>query len=609
MCSSESPFEQEISSHVWRTKYQHREGEIVYDHAIEDTWRRVARVFAAIEPKNQGRWEQRFFQILEDFRFLPGGRIHAGAGTSRKVTLFNCFVMGQIQDSMESIFENLKEGAITMQQGGGVGYDFSSLRPRGTRAKGVGAIASGPVSFMEIWDTTCATLLSSGARRGAMMATLRCDHPDIEEFIQAKQAPGKLRNFNLSVQVTDDFLKAVREDEEWTLVFPTEGLESDRETSLKHWSGKQGPVPCRVFKRVSARKLWDSLMRAAYEYAEPGVIFIDRINRMNNLWYCEHISATNPCGEIPLPAYGACNLGSINLTQFVRDPFTGKARLNMEGICETVKIAVRLLDNVVDASQFPLDEQQRQARGSRRIGLGLTGLADSLIMLGARYGSQEGLDFGSEIMRNICYTAYRTSAELAKEKGSFPFFDKEEYLQGEFVCSLPDAIKEEIARHGIRNSHLLAIAPAGTISLLANNVSSGIEPVFGAIYKRKVLGEKGKSLRFEITDYACHLWKKLSGITGQLPPAFVDAHSLPPKIQLEVQAEMQRYVDNSISKTINVAEDYPFDAFRDIYTLAYEKGLKGCTVFRPNPITGEVLVRAEMRDYLPHCCTLEREAD
>ncbi len=606
---SDEVFSADISRHIWDTKYRWRDGELVHDRTIHDTWRRVARTLAAIESRDSARWEQRFYRILEGFRFLPGGRIQAGAGTARRVTLFNCFVMGILEDSLDGIFDGLKEGALTMQQGGGVGYDFSTLRPRGTPAKSVGTIASGPVSFMHIWDAMCATLLSTGARRGAMMATLRCDHPDIEDFITAKHDPGRLRHFNLSVQVTDDFMRAVERDEDWALVFPVEEGLPDGETVVRHWPGRQQPVPCRVLQRIKAHALWDKIMRATYDYAEPGVLFMDRINRQNNLWYREHISATNPCGELPLPPYGACNLGSVNLTAFVHDPFTNQARLDLEAIRETVTIAVRLMDNVIDVSQFPLEKQAVQARGARRIGLGITGLADTLIMLGLHYAEEDARALAAEIMRLICHSAYRCSIELAKEKGPFPFFERDQYLEGEFIRRLPPDIQEGIALHGIRNSHLVAIAPTGTISLLANNISSGLEPVYAFCYTRRVLELDGRYAEYELTDYALRLYREQHG-AGRLPRAFVDTSALTPQAHLDMQAAIQPYVDNSISKTINVPRSYPFEDFKGIYEQAYAKGLKGCTTFRPNPVTGEVLEAAGAEgETAPHCCSVEREAD
>ncbi len=595
---------EDISNHIWNIKYRDKS-----DATLEDTWRRIARALCAVEPVNKAHWEMQFYQALSGFQFLPGGRIQAGAGIQRNVTLLNCFVMGMIDDSMEGIFNALKESALTLQQGGGIGYDFSSLRPRGTKAKHTGTIASGPVSFMHVWDAMCDTLLSTGSRRGAMMATLRCDHPDIEEFIAVKQQAGVLYHFNLSVQVTDEFMAAVRDDTDWPLVFPAQGISSHSSTLYREWPGYQEKIPCRIVKHVQARSLWQKILRASYDYAEPGVLFIDRINDLNNLWYRERISATNPCGEIPLPPYGACDLGSINLVKFVRKPFTDSASLDFDGLTSIVRTATRMLDNVIDASHFPLTIHKTMAQGSRRIGLGITGLADTFVMLGIKYGSLQSLELATRIMQQICHTAYHTSTELAKEKGSFPFYDKKKYLQGKFIRGLPEEFQSGIARWGIRNSHLIAIAPTGTISMLANNVSSGLEPIFSVRYRRTVLNTEGAASQFELTNYAVRKWRLLTGRSSNVPEALICAEDIPPRVHLEMQAALQPYVDNAISKTINIPEQYPFKEFERLYDLAYEMGLKGFTTFRPNPVRGAVLEHAEGGMNAPHCCTIEREAD
>jgi len=605
------PLETEISQWVWDNHYRYRLGD-KQDLSIGDSWRRVAHAVAGVETEKQVLWEQRFLDLLDDFQFLPGGRILAGAGTGLDVTLFNCFVMGTIEDSMEGIFEALKEGALTMQQGGGVGYDFSTLRPVGAHAWRVGAVASGPVSFMRIWDSVCQTLLSTAPRRGAMMATLRCDHPDIEDFISAKQQSGELRNFNLSVLVTDAFMQAVESDASWQLVFPIDGLggsthREGREVVKRQWSGYEGEVDCLVLREVRARELWEKLMRASYDHAEPGVLFIDRINRENNLGYRETISATNPCGEIPLPQYGACNLGSLNLTRFVRDPFTRQASLDLAALDRAAGTAVRLLDDVIDLSRYPLPQQAEQARGSRRIGLGLTGLADALIMLGLHYGSEAARQFAAQTMQTLCHAAYRSSIELAEEKGAYPFFDRESCLQRPFIRRLPEDIRTGIAEHGLRNSHLTAIAPAGTISLLANNVSSGIEPVFDFEYRRRVSGLDGKPAWYELDDLVLLQWRERFG-DQPLPDYFVTARQLDPQQHLVMQAVLQGFVDNAISKTINVPREYEFAAYRSIFTQAYKLGLKGCTTFRPNPVTGAVLqgVEEESKTSGTRCCDAGR---
>ena len=606
-------FTSAVSRLVWDSRYRYRDAGTVHDTDLEATWRRVARAVAAAGTQAQDSQAEAFYRLLQDFRFLPGGRILAGAGSGRRVTLFNCFVMGRIEDSMEGIFAALREGALTMQQGGGVGYDFSTLRPAGSRAWSVGGIASGPVSFMRIWDSMCATLLSTGTRRGAMMATLRCDHPDILAFIDAKQDARELRHFNLSVLVTDAFMRAVRDDSDWELVFPVSRLQDvaaspDSKLLVRHWPGHDEAVNCRVIRVLPARELWERLMRASYDYAEPGVLFIDRINHWNNLAYREYISATNPCGEIPLPAYGACDLGSLNLVRFIEQPFSSAARISFDSLTDAAQQAVRFLDNVIDVSRFPLSQQQEQAMQTRRIGLGITGLADSLILLGIRYGSAESLDMAARVMRTICHAAYRASIQLAKEKGSFPAFDADSYLQGHFIQSLPADIREGIATTGMRNSHLIAIAPTGTISLLANNVSSGIEPVFEARYRRRIRQPGGEVEEYEVMDYACQLWNNSNG-EGDLPPAFIDARALSPLSHLQMQAAVQPYVDNAISKTINVPADYAFNDYKSLFERAYELGLKGCTGFRPNPVTGSVLSTGAAESRGPHCCDIDREAD
>jgi ribonucleoside-diphosphate reductase alpha chain len=586
----DQPLATPIARHVWETRY-HAGG--AAEASVAATWRRVAHALAAVEPDGRDGWERRFLDILQDFQFLPGGRIQAGAGTARKVTLFNCFVMGTIEDSIPGIFRALQEGAVTMQRGGGVGYDFSTIRPHGAHGRTAGTIASGPVSFMDVWDAMCATIQSTGARRGAMMATLRCDHPDIFSFIDAKRSIGRLRHFNLSVQVTDEFMEAVAQDAAWALVFPASRLAGDGETLVRDWPGETGAVPCRVVRRLPARDLWDRLLRASYDSAEPGVLFIDRINRQNNLWYCERITATNPCGEVPLPPYGACDLGAINLTRLIRDPFTPQARLDSARLAELAAAAVRLLDNVIDASPFPLPQQQATVHQARRIGLGITGLADALIMLGLRYGDAASLAFAGETMRSICHAAYRQSVAIAEEKGSFPAFRREQYLEAPFIKALPEDIRAAIARHGIRNSHLLAIAPTGTISLLAGNVSSGIEPVFAPDQQRAVLNANGERVQFALTDYAVELWRRRNGRQDGVPAATLTAGELPIEAHLAMQAALQAFVDNSISKTINVPADTGFAEFARVYTLAYQGGLKGCTTFRPTAATGAVVTAAQ----------------
>jgi ribonucleoside-diphosphate reductase alpha chain len=608
------PFTTDISRRIWAEKYRLASPDGTVEPSIRDTWRRIARTLAAVEAEDHPSWEKRFFDALSGFRFLPGGRIQAGAGSGRDVTLFNCFVMGTIEDSLDGIFDALKEGAITMQQGGGVGYDFSTLRPSGVPAKRSGTKASGPVSFMRIWDSMCATMISAGNRRGAMMATLRCDHPDVLRFVEAKRDPRELRNFNLSVLVTDPFMEAVRADGEWALVFPAEGLADDDAESAstveRVWSGASEPRSCRVFRTLRARTLWDIITRAAYDCAEPGVLFIDRINRENNLYYREQINATNPCGEVPLPPYGACDLGAINLTRFVRSPFTRDAYTDLEGIGDITAVAVRMLDNVIDASRYPLPRQAETARGARRIGLGVTGLADALIMLGQHYASEQARETASLLMRTICRAAYRASVGLAREKGPFPDFDADAYSNAPFVRRLPEELQASIRKQGVRNSHLTSIAPTGTISLLANNVSGGIEPVFAFRHQRTLRSTGGEKVCVDLEDFAFGLWRQRAADPAQLPQAFVAATDLSPAAHLKMQAALQPHVDNAISKTINVPAGLPFADFRSVFDQAYDLGLKGCTLYRPNPVTGAVLTAGgPITDSGVYCCGPDREND
>ena len=558
----------EISQQIWDMKYRLKLPDgTPADQDLDATWRRVADALAAPEPAAQRDiWADRFFSAMSALKFLPAGRIIAGAGTDRNVTLFNCFVMGTIPDDMGGIFDHLKEAALTMQQGGGIGYDFSTLRPKGAPVHGVGADASGPVSFMDVWDAMCRTIMSAGARRGAMMATMRCDHPDIEEFIAAKRAAGRLRMFNLSVLVSDAFMAALRADQDWPLRF----------------AGK-------VCKTVSARELWNSIMRATYDYAEPGVIFIDRINARNNLYYCEDIAATNPCGEQPLPPYGACLLGSINLARLVRDPFGDAARIDPEELADITRLAVRALDNVIDISRFPLPAQRHEALAKRRIGLGVTGLGDAFIMCKARYGEAASVSLCREWMGAIQTAAYEASAALAAEKGSFALYDAEKFLAGETVAALPAAVRDRIAEQGMRNALVTSIAPTGTISLLADNVSSGLEPVFSYTYRRRILLPDGSHEDQTVSDYAYRCYRAKFGEGSALPDYFVNAMDLTPAAHLAIQAAAQDYIDSSISKTINCPEDIGFEAFQTVYSEAYDAGCKGCTTYRPNEITGTVL--------------------
>jgi ribonucleoside-diphosphate reductase alpha chain len=568
----------DVSHQIWDMKYRLKAPDgTPIDHDVADSWSRVALALA--EAEAPGHWvghAMDFAHALAGHKFLPAGRILAGAGTGRNVTLFNCFVMGTIEDSMDGIFRALREAALTLQQGGGIGYDFSTLRPKGAAVAGVGADASGPVSFMDVWDAMCRTIMSAGSRRGAMMATLRVDHPDIEDFITAKRTPGRLSNFNLSVLVSDAFMHAVQADADWPLAF----------------GGK-------IYRTVKAKALWDTIMRSTHDYAEPGVIFIDRINQENNLGYCETISATNPCGEQPLPPYGACLLGSINLARLVRRPFEQDADLDLEELQRLVATAVRMMDNAIDVSRFPLEAQAQEARAKRRIGLGVTGLADALIFCRVRYGSPESLELIKMWLAAISHAAYRASVELAKEKGPFPLYDMNPYLSRPHIQALPPDIYNAIAQHGIRNSLLTSIAPTGTISLFAGNVSSGIEPVFAFGYKRKILQPDGSRREEVVEDYAVRAFRAKFGEDAALPDYFVNAQTIAPSDHLAVQAVAQPFIDSAISKTINVPASISFEDFSHVYREAYELGCKGCTTYRPNDVTGSVLSVEEPQDAIP----------
>jgi ribonucleoside-diphosphate reductase alpha chain len=570
-----SRFAAPIAAQIWDMKYRFKQADgTPIDVTVEDSWRRIARDLARAEDK-PAVWEEKFYEALEDFKYLPAGRITAGAGTARQVTLFNCFVMGTVPDSMSGIFDMLKEAALTMQQGGGIGYDFSTVRPRGADVKGVAADASGPLSFMDVWDAMCRTIMSAGSRRGAMMATMRCDHPDVEDFITAKSDSARLRMFNMSVLITYAFMDAVKADGPWELQF----------------DGK-------IYHTVQARDLWNKIMQATYEFAEPGVIFIDRINKANNLNYIENICATNPCGEQPLPPYGACLLGSINMARLVSNPFEANAALNQDAMQELVATAVRMMDNVVDVSKFPLEAQAAEAKAKRRIGLGVTGLADALLMLGLEYGSDDAARQTDRWLHAIARAAYLASVDLAKEKGAFPLFDAEAYLASGNMMNMDEDVRDAIRAHGIRNALLTSIAPTGTISLYAGNVSSGIEPVFAYAYTRKVLQKDGSRTEEEVVDYAVQMWRDKFGDKA-LPDYFVNAQTLPPSAHVKMQAAAQKWIDSSISKTINCPEDISFDDFKDVYMQAWDQGCKGCTTYRPNDVTGSVLSVSESADTAP----------
>lgn len=609
MDTTDNPFPAPIAEYIWDLKYRLKDnaGQPI-DATVQDTWMRIAKALASVEGEQAPVFEAEFYEALSDFKFTPAGRIVAGAGTGRAVTLFNCFVMGTIPDSMDGIFAMLREAALTMQQGGGIGYDFSPIRPKGALVKKLGADASGPLTFMDVWDAMCRTVMSAGSRRGAMMATMRCDHPDIMDYITAKSDPARLRMFNLSVLVTDDFMKAVRNESVWELCHsepPKDLSDTAERTGL---DGKKRYV----YETVNAKDLWDAILRNTYNQAEPGVIFIDRINTANNLNYLETIASTNPCGEQPLPPYGACLLGSINLVKFIENAFLVNAGLDSHELKKTVQTAVRMMDNVIDVSNFPVPQQQEEAKNKRRIGLGVTGLADALIMCGLTYGSDEAARRVESWMQIIDEAAYLASCDLAKEKGAFPLFNAEKFLSDRHhVAKMSDKVQGRILAHGIRNGLLTSIAPTGTISLYAGNVSSGIEPVFALAYDRKVLQPDGSRITETVEDYAVAAYREfweteivewlddpdngraapaeLFDPDKHLPDYFVTAQTLAPADHVRMQAAAQLWVDSSISKTINCPEDISFEDFALVYDMAYDSGCKGCTTYRPNEVTGSVL--------------------
>ncbi|MDT9600868.1 adenosylcobalamin-dependent ribonucleoside-diphosphate reductase [Sphingosinicella rhizophila] len=555
-----------LAEEIWTAKYRFVPPSGKGDASFEESAARVAKAIAQAEaPPVRKHWRARFQEALADFRFIPAGRILAGAGTDRSVTLFNCFVMGTIPDSLSGIFEHLREAALTMQQGGGVGMDFSTIRPNGSPVLGVGADASGPLSFMDCWDSMCRTVHSAGQRRGAMMGCLRIDHPDIEAFIDAKRDAARFRNFNLSVLVTDAFMSALGSDGEWPLVF----------------AGT-------TYRTVKARELWNRLMRATYDCAEPGVIFVDRVNQQNNLAHCEKISASNPCGEQMLPPYGACLLGSINLARLVDNPFEEGAALDENLLGELTRTAVRMLDNVIDISRYPLPQQEEEAKAKRRIGLGITGLADALLFCGAAYGSRPAVSLTQSWLGIIKREAYRASAALAAEKGPFPLYDPA-MLDAPNLMSLDAETRALIAEHGLRNGCLTSVAPTGTTSLLAGNVSSGIEPVFAYSYTRHIRQADGSVRKEAVEDYAMHAWRRVKGDEAPPEALFVSAQTLSPSDHLTMQAAAQALIDSSISKTVNCPEDIGFEDFADIYIEGYHLGCKGLTTYRPNAVTGSVL--------------------
>jgi ribonucleoside-diphosphate reductase alpha chain len=596
--------EQPIVTDTWRDKYRHG--------SERDLAATMVRVVDALTKSETPEFRERALAAADRRTIMPGGRILAGAGTDKRVTWINCFVLGDIQDSMRThadrpgkgIMDSCSDAAYTMQMGGGIGQDFSTVRPRGAVVKRTGSMSSGVIPFMRMWHHMSNTIMSAGHRRGAMMGNLRVDHPDVEEFIEAKQTPGELTNFNVSVLVTDDFMDAVDRDEDWDLVFNVPRADGRHVALYNYTEAGNREVGFRyVYKRLRARELWDKIIGSTYVYAEPGVVFIDRVNKLNNLAYCETIHATNPCGEQPLPANGDCCLGHVNLAEMVINPFEVDALLDWEELDNSAKIMVRLLDNVLDVSPFPLNEQVNEALAKRRIGLGFTGLATALQQLRIPYGSEESINFMGRVAHNLAVAAYEESVELAQEKGVFQELDREEYLRAPFVSKLPEHLRADIAEHGIRNSVLLSVAPTGTTSLVLGNVSSGIEPVFAYRYNRTVRAASGElSREYGVYDCGYLRWCRKNGrdpdavhAPGDLPDYFVTTDQLTVDQHLRMVAAAQEWVDAGITKTINCPTSMSLEDFKEVYRRAYDLGLKGCTTYRPDPRSGRgaVLTKEE----------------
>lgn len=588
---------QPICADVLKEKYL-KDGE----RSMAELFDRVAKALASVEaPEFRDEFEKRFRRNLE-IGAIGAGRIMSAAGSGINATLINCFVQpvgdciqGNDEAGYPGIYEALREAAETMRRGGGVGYDFSRIRPRGARVKGTASTASGPCSYINVFDQSCATVESAGSRRGAQMGVLRIDHPDVKEFISAKRTPGRWNNFNVSVAVSDEFIHAVMDDKVWDLVHVAQPGDE-----ILTKGARQRADGVWVYASLPARELWDSVMQSAYDFAEPGILFLDQINRENNLRAIETITATNPCGEQPLPPYGCCDLGPVILPRFVRHPFDhgGQSSFDFEAFASTVKLQVRALDNVLDLTHWPLPQQKDEAQAKRRVGVGFTGLGDALVMLGLRYNADEGRAVAQQIAEVMRDAAYASSVELAREKGAFPRFDADAYLaDGTFASRLPETVKQDIRKHGIRNSHLLSIAPTGTVSLaFADNASNGIEPAFSWMYIRKKREADGSTSQYEVLDHAWRVFRELGGDVENLPPYFVSALEMTADEHIAMMQVVQPFVDTAISKTVNVSADYPYEDFKDLYLQAWRAGLKGLATYRPNAILGAVLEVKPLKD-------------